>query len=125
MALLTEYILSSEDFSKPRGRDYGIENPRLVLFGPAPDRAVRLTVLESPESLVEAEIRAGWLGANEITCFVTNNTSWIVGAMPVSELMRPRILVPEDRLEEARELLEVLEAGGNLSLAEAEYLNEE
>ena len=92
----------------------------VTLFGPELSGTPRLAIFLSTRDIMEAEMKAGWLGANGIPCIVTGRmtSSAVFGNM--FDAARMNILVPEDKLEEAEGLIEVLETGGNLSLAEGE-----
>ena len=119
-----EYVLKGRLKPENTGASAAEADDAVESFGPASDEHASLVLLEKYADAMEAQVAAGWLAGNGVPCFLTNvnMNSTVFGAL--FESLRIGLLVPEDRADEARTLLAALDAGSNLSLAEAQYLAE-
>ncbi len=99
-------------------REGDIAGHPVLMFGLELKGTPKLAIFISTRDIIEAEMKAGWLGANGIPCIVTGRatSSAVFGNM--FDASKMNLLVPEDKLEEAEKLIEILEIGDNLSLAE-------
>lgn len=101
-------------------REGDIAGHPVALFGPELKGSPKLAIFITTRDIIEAELKAGWLGANGIPCIVTGRatSSAVFGNM--FDASKMTVLIPEDKVEEAERLIEILETGDNLSLAEEE-----
>lgn len=115
---MIEHTLDSEGISREPKRRVELDGEEATAFGDGGDQTPRLVTLLTTIDVVEAELTAGWLTSNGVPCIVSG--AHLAGAVfgSMFEPMRMRLLVPEDRIEEAREFVEILKAGDNLSLTE-------
>ena len=96
-------------------REGAIDGASGTIFGPELGAGKPFTVFMTSSDIVDAELKASWLGANGIpVIFAGALTATIFGTMmPVAKVI---VLIPEDRFADANQLLEILAVGDNLSM---------
>jgi len=105
---------------RSRRREGKVGDEPATIYGPDVKRTPALAVLLTTSDIVEADLKAGWLGANGVPCVITgaHMAGNVFGGL--AGTIKAKILVPEDRIDECNHLLEILAVGDNLSLAEYE-----
>lgn len=96
----------------------------VTMFGPPITGVPVLAILFTTSDSIDAEFKADWLGSNGIPCIVTgSHSASIFGNM--ADAAKMNVLVPEQLIKEAEQLLEALAVGDNLSMVEYGYSDEE
>ena len=96
-------------------REGAVDGGPITLFGPDLPAKQAFTVFLSTNDVIDAELKASWLGANGIPCILAGaHVATLFGnLMPAIKVL---VLVPEGMIAEAERLIEILAVGDNLSM---------